>query len=33
MNNPKNLIPVILLAYTTYEDGKDRVFRKVDTQN
>ena len=26
---PNNLFPVILPAYTTYEDGTDRVFRNV----
>jgi hypothetical protein len=26
---PNNLIPVILPAYRTYEDGKERVFRNV----
>ena len=25
------LVPVILHAYTTYEDGTDRVFRNVGT--
>jgi len=28
---PSNLLPVILLAYTTYEDGIDRVFWNVGT--
>ena len=28
---PSNLVPVILPAYTTYENGTDRVFRNVST--
>jgi hypothetical protein len=31
--HPNNLIPVILPAYTDYEDGIDRDFRIVGTQN
>jgi hypothetical protein len=27
---PSSLVPVILPAYTTYEDGTDRVFRKSE---
>jgi len=30
---PNNLIPVILPAYTAYEDGTDRVFWNVGTLN
>jgi hypothetical protein len=30
---PKNLIPVILPAYTAYEDRTDSVFRNVGIQN
>jgi len=30
---PNNLIPVILPAYTAYEDGTDSVFRNVGIQN
>jgi len=30
---PNNLIPVILPANTGYEDGTDRMFQNVDTQN
>jgi hypothetical protein len=28
---PSNLVPVILPAYTVYEDGTDRMFRKFGT--
>jgi len=28
---PSNLVPVVLPAYTTYEDGTDRLFRNVGT--
>ena len=28
---PSSLVAVILPAYTTYEDGTDRVFRNVRT--
>jgi hypothetical protein len=28
---PSNLVPVILPAYTTYEDGTERVFRNAGT--
>jgi len=27
----RNLVPVILPAYTTYEDGTEKVFRNVGT--
>ena len=30
---PCNLVPVILPAYTTYEDGTNSVFRNVGTQS
>jgi len=30
---PNNLIPVILPAYIAYENGTDRVFQNVGTQN
>jgi hypothetical protein len=29
----KYIVTVILPAYNSYEDGKDRVFRKAGTQN
>ena len=27
-----NVVPIILLAYTTYEEGTDRVFRNFGTE-
>ena len=28
---PSNLVPAVLPAYITYEDGTDRVYRNVGT--